>query len=94
MKFEWDQAKNQANLVKHGISFDEACLIFEGRTLTRVDDRFDYGETRHISIGVIRDIVAVVVVHTERSGVTRIISARLAGREEREVYNDHHREKT
>lgn len=94
MKFEWDEAKNQANLKKHGISFDEARLIFEGRIVSRVDDRFDYGETRVISIGVIRELVAVVVVHTNRSGVTRIISARLASRDERKVYDDHHRQKT
>jgi uncharacterized DUF497 family protein len=94
MKFEWNEAKNRANLKKHGISFDEARLIFEGPTLSRVDDRFDYGETRYITVGLIRAIVAVVVVHTDRSGVTRIISARLASREERKDYYDHQRKAT
>lgn len=94
MRFEWNEAKDRANLKKHGISFDEARLIFEGPTLSRVDDRFDYGETRYITVGLIREIVAVVVVHTDRSGVTRIISARLANREERKDYNDHLRKTT
>ncbi len=94
MKFEWDEAKNRGNLRKHGISFDEACLIFEGPTLSRVDDRFDYGETRRVSVGLIRDVVAVVVVHTDREGATRIISARLANRDERKEYHAHYREAT
>ena len=87
--FDWDEEKNASNLQKHGLRFEEACLIFEGRVLSKADDRFDYGEERIISIGLIRDIVAVVVVHTERDGKTRIISARLANRGERKIYDDH-----
>lgn len=93
MKFEWDEAKNAANLAKHGISFEEAKLIFEGPMLSRIDARFEYGEERRISIGMIEATVAVVVVHTDRSGTTRIISARLANREERKRYNDHQQKK-
>jgi uncharacterized DUF497 family protein len=58
-----------------------------------VDDRFDYGETRRISVGLIGDVVVVVVVHTDREGATRIISARLANRDERKEYA-HYREAT
>ena len=43
MNFEWDRDKNEANLKKHGIGFDEAKHIFDGPTLTRADDRQDYG---------------------------------------------------
>lgn len=87
--FEWDEAKNAANLLKHGISFEEAQLIFEGPILSREDRRGDYNEVRIISIGIIRELVAVAVVHTNRSVSTRIISARLANRNERRQYREH-----
>ncbi|NKE48766.1 BrnT family toxin [Roseomonas frigidaquae] len=87
--FEWDEEKSAANLIKHGISFEEAILIFDGDILSWIDGRLDYGETRTISIGLIRGLVAVAVVHTDRNGTTRIISARLASRRERKLYNDH-----
>ena len=89
MDFEWDEAKNKANLAKHGIAFEEAALIFRGLTLTEIDDRQDYGEKREISIGQLPEQVVVVVVHTDRSGVTRIISARLANRAERRRYDEY-----
>ena len=45
MGYEWDATKNVANQIKHGISFEEARLIFEGDVLTGVDNRRDCGET-------------------------------------------------
>lgn len=89
MRYEWDAAKNAANQIKHGISFEEARLIFEGDVLTGVDTRRDYGETRYRSIGAIEGLIVIVVVHTDRNGINRIISARLANRNERQQYHDH-----
>lgn len=89
MNYEWDAGKNVANLMKHGISFEEALLIFEGDVLTGVDTRRDYGETRRVSIGAIQGLIVVVVVHTDRDGLIRIISARLANRNERQKYHDY-----
>jgi len=89
MLFEWDKRKNDNNLRKHGVSFDEAKQIFAGPVLTRVDDRQDYGELREISIGRLSPGTALVVVHTQRSERTRLISARKANNRERQVYNDH-----
>jgi Uncharacterized protein conserved in bacteria len=94
MTFQWDEDKNRANQAKHGISFEEASLIFEGLILSKADDRFEYGEERRISIGLIRELVAVVVVHTDRDGATRIISARLANRDERRRYHEHQQRTT
>lgn len=91
MGFGWDEAKNRANIEKHDLSF-EAALIFDGYTVDRQDGRFDYGETRTVSIGLIREIVAVTVVHTDRAGITRIISARLANKREKKLYYDHREE--
>ena len=91
MEFEWDDQKNQANIIKHGISFQEAKEIFDDpNLLTYIDDRFDYQETRKLSIGQVflpkQPIIVVLVVHTDRNQVTRIISARRASRKERRIY--------
>ena len=87
MDFDWDKAKSEANLEKHGISFDEARHIFDGPVLTWVDDLQDYGEKRYISIGELSQTAVLVVVHTERSGKTRLISARKANHQERKIYD-------
>jgi uncharacterized DUF497 family protein len=89
MEFDWASAKNEANLKKHGISFDEAKHIFDGPTLTRLDDRRDYSENRKISLGALSPDVVLVVVYTERRDKIRLISARKASRRERKVYYDH-----
>ena len=89
MEFDWDSAKNEANLQKHGIRFDEAKHIFDGPILTRVDDRQDYGENRHISLGALSPDAVLVVVYTKRDGKIRLISARKANRRERKMYDDH-----
>ena len=57
MDFEWDDNKNQQNIAKHGISFEQASAIFEGFTLDAPDDRFDYGEERTISLGMISHLM-------------------------------------
>ena len=80
--------------MKHGISFEEALFIFDGDVLTGVDTRRDYGETRKISIGAIQGLIVIVVVHTDRNGLIRIISARLANRKERQKYHDYLRRPT
>ena len=88
MPFEWDEKKNSGNVRKHGISFEQAAQIFDGPVLTWTDDREDYGEVRQVSIGKLGGIAIVAVVHTDRRGVTRIISARAASRAERRFYEE------
>ena len=82
MDFEWNEAKRQANLAKHGVDIFVAALIFEGPTITTEDRRHDYGEVRCRSIGMVDD-VCYVVIHTDRNGVTRLISAWEGGRRDR-----------
>jgi uncharacterized protein len=84
--FEWDEAKNTENFRKHGIRFEEAIGIFDRPVVTIADDRFDYGEERLVSIGIIRSLAFVVVVHTDREEATRLISARHAHKHERRFY--------
>lgn len=89
LDFEWDEQKNRANVAKHGISFEEAALIFRGLTLTEIDTRQEYGEIREIDIGLLPELIVIVAVSTGRNGVTRIISARPANRAERKRYHDY-----
>ncbi len=87
MQFEWDEQKNKTNIAKHGISFEKAKGIFEGDTLTIVDDRYDYGELREISIGMVEGVLILTVVHTDtKDGKRRLISARKANKRERKRY--------
>ncbi len=85
-RFEWDPEKNLANRRKHGISFGEASTIFEGPVLSLEDDGHD-GEVRERSYGLIGGLVIVCVIHTDRDGIIRIISARKATRNERKFFN-------
>lgn len=85
MKFEWDKNKNQLNYEKHGLSFEDAELVFENETISFEDDREDYGEERFITLGVLKGRV-VIVVHTQRNFVTRIISMRKANEREKKIY--------
>lgn len=83
--YEWDEEKSQRNLEKHGLSFEDAEKVFSGPCVTFVDDRFDYEETRLISLGSLEGRI-VVIVHTPRSESTRIISMRKANAREQKIY--------
>ena len=89
-RFEWDEAKNQRNVRKHGLSLATAARVFEQPHLVHLDTREDYGEDRWIAIGLI-GLVACVVVCSDRldehgTRTIRIISARKATRHERQRY--------
>lgn len=85
---EWDETKNARNIAKHGVSFELACRIFDGPVLTAIEQREDYGEHREISIGVADGVAVLTVVHTDRLGRLRIISARPASQRERKRYEE------
>ena len=87
MQFEWDEAKNEANVTKHGVSFELAAEIFYAPVFSLTDSRRDYGEMRTISIGQVSGVLILAVVHADRSGRRRIISARRASRAERSDYD-------
>ncbi|MGL5135058.1 MAG: BrnT family toxin [Planktothrix sp.] len=85
MEFEWDEAKRLTNLRKHGIDFIDVAIVFEGDIVTVEDERFNYGEQRFVTLGLLQRRV-VVIVHTERENFTRIISARKATKYEQQIY--------
>ena len=85
MGFEWDEAKRLANIRKHGIDFLDVPEVFDGDTVTVEDNRYDYGEQRFVTLGLLQGIL-VAVVHTERGDSTRIISTRKATKYEQRIY--------
>jgi len=85
MEFEWDEAKRQSNLEKHGIDFIHVEQAFDGETITVLDDRFDYGEERFVSFGLLEGRV-VAIAHAETDEAIRTISVRKATRYEEESY--------
>ena len=87
MLFEWDEEKAAANLKKHGVDFHDAVRVFND--LDRIefyDATHSDEEDRYNTIGMVDDIL--YVVYTERKFRTRIISARLATKQERRMYYD------
>jgi uncharacterized protein len=94
MRFEWDEAKNQRNLLKHRVRFETAALVFDDPyAITQRDESSDE-EERWITFGSLGHGTILVVVHTlfeaEGEDVTRIISARAAESRERRTYEEAH----
>jgi uncharacterized DUF497 family protein len=85
LDFEWDRAKAEANLRKHGIDFaDATSVLFDDLAVTLVDESAD--EERFITIGNDAMNRSLVVVYTMRGQSIRIISARQATARERRDY--------
>ena len=87
MNVEFDQAKDAANIVKHGVSMALADRICWPDVLCMPDGRRDYGELREIGFAVIDDRL-YVVVFVQRGEVMRIISLRKANRREVKLYDE------
>ena len=86
MRYSWDEKKNRRNVQLHGIAFEDAVRIFEGLTVERVDDRYDYSGKRVYAIGVVNGL-EVTVIYTDREGdERRIISAWRSEPHERRQY--------
>ena len=90
MEFEWDANKAKSNLRKHGVRFEDAVLVFDDPQHLSRQDRYENGEYRWQTIGLVHGIVVILVAHRVQfeSGheVIRIISARKADRKERSRY--------
>lgn len=82
----WDENKRISNLKKHGIDFQDCSDLWENLTVTYEDTKYQYPESRFITLGIVLNGVAVVI-HTETiDGDVRLISARKATRYERKYY--------
>ena len=85
MRFEWDEKKRLIHIRRHGIDFVDAESIFDSETYTVVDERFDYGEVRWLTLGIVKGRI-LAVIHLEDDDLIRIISVRKAERHEQETY--------
>ncbi|MDP3898327.1 MAG: BrnT family toxin [Mesorhizobium sp.] len=85
MEISYDPVKRLKTLVERGLDFEAAASVFAGRTYDRVDDRFDYGETRMISIGYAAGRM-VVIVWMQRGSGRHVISMRKANEREQARY--------
>jgi hypothetical protein len=89
LEFEWNTNKAASNLLKHGVSFDEACTVFGDVLATTVIDlEHSAYEDRWLTTGVSSEGRVVVVWHTNRDAKIRIIGAREATAHERRVYEE------
>lgn len=86
MPFEWDSAKNRANIAKHGVDFADAVAVFEDDLALTRPDTDARGEPRFVTLGQDGFGRVLVVVFTERGARIRIISARSATKQERKSY--------
>lgn len=85
--FEWDEKKNEANILKHGISFDDILSMFDDPLFWEQYDseHSTEEETRYLGFGKVKGFSVVVSCYTERKR-TRIISARISSAEEERKY--------
>jgi uncharacterized protein len=92
MRFEWDEAKNQRNLLKHSVRFETAALAFEDPYALTQRDESSSEEERWITLGSVSPVTVLFVVHTWRQRseeeAVRIISARSATPRERKRYEE------
>ncbi len=89
MRFEWDDKKADVNFKKHQIAFEEAASVFgDPLAITFRDADHSVGERRFLTFGVSQNGVLLVLSHTYRSELIRIISARRATRAERKIYEE------
>ena len=90
LKFEWDINKANTNQKKHGITFEEASTVLSDVfSITVTDPLHPENEERWVTINQSDKHRTLIVVHTERGDVIRLISARLANIHERKRYEQH-----
>ncbi len=89
INFEWDDSKSRSNQDKHGVSFAEAATAFgDSFSILIPDPLHSEDEERWTLLGQSQRQRLLVVVHTERDGQTRLISARLATSKEKRDYEE------
>ncbi len=90
--FEWDEEKARSNIIKHGVSFEVAVQVFQDPLQKSRQDRFENGEYRWQTIGMVNDCRIVLVAHVnqfdDNTEIIRIISARKVTKQERKYYGN------
>ena len=89
MRFEWNARKAAANVRKHGVSFDEAASVFlDSLSATGDDPDHSLDESRFVTFGTSSSGRLLVVAHAQHDDAIRLITARLATRAERKLYEE------
>jgi len=89
VRFEWNALKAAANVRKHGVSFDEAASVFfDPLSATGDDPDHSLDERRFVTFGMSSSGHLLVVAHAQHDDAIRIITARLAMRAERKLYEE------
>ncbi len=86
MDFDWDENKRVENILKHELDFTDAWQIFDAPMLVDIDNRKDYGETRFIGFGFLRNLIVAIVFTEPNEATIRVISLRKALKYEREQF--------
>ena len=89
ISFEWDNNKNKANIVKLGISFEEAQTVFyDEYARLNPDYSHSVSEDRFLMLGYSSKARLVIVCHCYRTKneTIRIVSARKASKFETVQY--------
>ena len=71
MALSWDLAKRDATLAARGLDFADAGQVFGGPLIEEADERFDYGEERRVTVGLLGDRMVVVVWTSYEWGAAR-----------------------
>jgi len=89
LKFERDRDKAAQNLLRHGVSFEEAATVFrDPLSQTGCDPDHSIDEERFVIFGVSTSGRLLLVAHAERGDTIRIVSARSATPGERKIYEE------
>jgi len=89
LQFEWDPRKAAKNRLKHGVPFQEAATVFDDPlAITYPDPDHSEGESRWLTFGISVEERLLVVAHAEGGDTIRIVNARRATRNEREIYEE------
>jgi len=89
MEFEWNKGKAEANLAKHGVSFEEAKTVFDDPLyIDFYDPDHSEDEDRYIIVGQSQQHRLLIVSYTKRQNIVRLISAREATRTEKDAYEE------
>jgi uncharacterized DUF497 family protein len=87
VRITFDPVKRNAALADRGLDFVDAIEVFAGPTFSFVDDRFDYGEVRITTVGLLAGRM-VIVIWTGDDQERRVISMRKANERERTRYRE------
>jgi uncharacterized DUF497 family protein len=89
MRFQWDPRKAKLNFTKHEVSFEEATTAFrDPLSVTAADPDHSVNEKRFLTFGLSSKGRLLQISHTEWGELIRIINARLATKQERNIYEE------